>query len=318
MNKLIRTTTFLAILATWLWSTAFAVVKIGLQYQSPLQFAGLRFTIAGLLVFLAFGKWHSFYSQVRIHWKFVLLIAFMQVVWQYSFFYLGINLIPSALGALLVGSSPLFIAMVAHFTMQTDRLSPLKTASILVGVIGIALITIGRQKLELRGELEWLGILLLLMNNILSGYSNVLISKSKKEIHPVILSSASLFTGGLALFLISLPIEGISQGPFPVAYYFSLGWLSFLSAAAITIWYTLLSRPSVKVSVLNTWKFLIPVLGAWLSWALIPAEKPDLIQIIAMAIIALSLVLLNMANRRSVKKQVSQQDGSNNSGKIGN
>jgi drug/metabolite transporter (DMT)-like permease len=306
MNKLIRSTTFLAILATWLWSTAFAVVKIGLQYQGPLQFAGLRFLIAGLLVFLAFGKWRTFFHEAIKHWRFVLLIAFMQVVGQYSFFYLGINLIPSALGAMLVGSSPLFIAMVAHFAMQADRLSPLKAVSIMVGVAGIALITIGRQKVELRGELEWLGIILLLINNVLSGYSNVLISKSKKEVNPVILSSASLFTGGLVLFLISLPIEGIPQGPFPTAYYISLGWLAVLSSAAITIWYTLLSRPTVKVSVLNTWKFLIPVLGAWLSWALIPSEKPDLVQIIAMAIIAVSLVLLNKANRRSVKKQVGQ------------
>ena len=301
MRNFLRTTTFLAILATWLWSTAFAVVKIGLQYQTPLQFAGLRFTIAGLMVLLAFGKWELFIAQVRAHWRFVLVIAFFQVVWQYSFFYLGINLIPSALGALLVGSSPLFIAMVAHVTMKTDRLSPLKLASILVGVVGIVLITIGRQKVEIRGQYEWIGIALLLINNILSGYSNVLISKSKKEIHPVVLSSASLFTGGLSLYLISIPVEGFSAGPFPVTYFLSLGWLSFLSAAAITIWYTLLSRPGVKVSVLNTWKFLIPVLGAWLSWFLIPDEKPDLTQILAMAVIALSLVLLNQAYRRAQK-----------------
>lgn len=306
MKKFIQSTEFLAILATWLWSTAFAVVKIGLQYQTPLQFAGLRFMIAGLMVFVAFGKWDQFFYEVRKHIRFVILIALMQVVLQYSFFYLGINLIPGALGAMLVGSSPLFIAMVAHLTMPTDRLTPLKIISILIGVSGIVMITIGRQKVELRGDYEWLGIGLLLINNILSGYSNVLISKSKKEIHPVILSAASLFTGGMALFLVSLPVEGITLGPFPLWYYLSLGWLGFLSAAAISIWYTLLSRPGVKVSVLNTWKFLIPVLGAWLSWALIPVEKPDLMQFSALAVIAVSLVLLNWANRSAMKKQVSQ------------
>lgn len=298
MKNFLKSTTFLAILAVWLWSTAFAVVKIGLQYQSPLQFAGLRFILAGFMVFLAFGKWQRYLSEVMAHWKFVLHIALLQVIGQYSFFYLGINLIPSALGAMLVGSSPLFIAMVAHVTMKTDRLTPLKTASILVGVAGIIIITMGRQKVELKGELEWLGILLLLINNVLSGYSNVLISKSKKMIHPVILSSSSLISGGLALYLISLPIEGIASGPFPAAYYLSLGWLGFLSAAAFSIWYTLLSRPGVKVSVINTWKFLIPVLGAWLSWTIIPEEKPDIIQIVAMAVIALSLVMLSMAGRK--------------------
>jgi drug/metabolite transporter (DMT)-like permease len=298
MKNLLKSTTFLAILAIWLWSTAFAVVKIGLQYQSPLQFAGLRFIIAGLLVFIAFGRWRMILHESWSNRRFVFTIALLQVIGQYALFYLGMNLIPSALGAMLVGSSPLFIAMVAHFTMKNDRLSPLKVISILVGVGGIAIITLGRQKMEFRGELEWLGILLLLLNNVLSGYSNVLISKSNKQIHPVILSSSSLITGGAALVLISLPVEGISFGPFPLHYYLSLGWLGFLSAAAFSIWYTLLSRPGVKVSVLNTWKFLIPVSGAWLSWTLIPEEKPDMTQIIAMAVIALSLVLLNRANRK--------------------
>ncbi len=298
MKEVYRSTTFLAILATWLWSTAFAVVKIGLEYQSPLQFAGLRFMLAGLFVFLAFHRPATFVNEVKLHWRFIALIAFYQVIWQYSFFYLGINLIPGALGAMLVGSSPLFIAMVAHFTMQTDRLSPLKTASILVGVAGIAIITIGRQSVELKGQWEWLGILLLVTNNILSGYSNVLISKSKKSINPLILSSASMFSGGLVLFIISVPVEGLASGPFPLPYFLSLGWLSFLSAAAISIWYVLLARPGVKVSVLNSWKFLIPVSGAWLSWVLLPGEKPDTTQIAGMAVIALALVLLGKANHR--------------------
>lgn len=304
MKPVFKSTIFLALVAIWLWSTAFAVVKIGLQYQSPLQFAGLRFILAGLMIFVAFGKWERFFVEVRQNLNFVLFIAFLQVVGQYSFFYLGMNLIPSALGAMLVGSSPLFIAMVAHFTMKNDRLSPLKVASFLVGVAGIAIITIGRQKVEIKGAFEWLGIILLLINNLFSGYSNVMISRSKKPIHPVFLSASSLFMGGMVLFLISLPFEGWNMGPFPLPYYLSLGWLSFLSAAAISIWYTLLSRPGVKVSGLNMWKFLIPVLGAWLSWVLIPDENPDKFQLIAMAVIALSLILLNKANRMAARKEL--------------
>ena len=127
-------------------------------------------------------------------------------------------------------------------------------------------------------------------------------------IHPVILSSSSLIAGGFALYLISLPIEGLSSGPFPLTYFISLAWLGFLSAAAFSIWYTLLSRPGVKVSVINTWKFLIPVLGAWLSWTIIPEEKPDIIQIVAMAVIAISLVLLSIASRQEKRNAIQKKD----------
>ncbi|MCG6188906.1 DMT family transporter [Maribellus maritimus] len=301
MKNLLRSTTFLAIFACWLWSTAFVGVKIGLQYQTPFQFAGIRFFISGILIFIYFGKPLKFFRELKKHWKFVLLLAIVQIFTQYALFYSGLNLVPSSLGAMIIGSSPLFIALVAHFTFQNDKMTPLKTASILIGVTGIAIITLGRSKVKMKGELELLGIGLLLLNNLVSGYSNVMVSKYSKGVSPIVLSATSLSVGGLMLFLISIPIEGIQPGPFPPAYFYALTWLSFLSAAAITIWNILLQRPGVKVSLLNVWKFLIPVSGAILSWIIISNEKPDLFSIIGMSFIALSLLALNYANRKSSK-----------------
>lgn len=299
MNNIIKSTTFLAILACILWSTAFVGVKIGLQYQSPFQFAGIRFFISGILIFIYFRKPKQYYSELKKNWKFILLLGSVQIFTQYALFYSGLNLVPSALAAMIIGSSPLFIAVVAHFSFHNDKMTPLKTGSILIGVVGIAIITLGRAKVEMKGELEFLGIGLLLVNNLVSGYSNVIIVKKSADISPVVLSSTSLVLGGLLLFLVSIPKEGINLGPFPASYYFALAWLSFLSAAAITIWYTLLKRPGVKVSILNVWKFLIPVLGAVLSWVILTSENPDFISIFGMGIIALSLLALNYANRKN-------------------
>ncbi len=288
----------MAILACWLWSTAFVGVKIGLQYHTPLQFAGIRFFISGLLIFFYFGKPARFFAELKSNIKFILLIALVQIFTQYALFYSGLNLVPSALGAMIIGSSPLFVAIVAHFAFHNDKMTWMKTFSILIGVAGIAIITLGRSKVKMKGELELLGIGLLLVNNFISGYSNVLIAKSPAKMSPVVLSSTSLTIGGLMLFFVSIPVEGIYLGPFPPTYYYALAWLSFLSAAAITIWYSLLKRPNVKVSVLNVWKFLIPVSGAILSWIIIENEKPDLMSVLGMAVIAVSLVTLSLSNRR--------------------
>lgn len=300
-KNILRSTTFLAILACWLWSTAFANVKIGLQYNSPFQFAGIRFIISGILLFIYFGKPKVIYKEFRIYWKFILLLSLMQFSGQYAFFYMGMKYVPGALGAMIIGSSPLFIAIVAHFWMLNDKMTTIKTGSIIIGIIGIAIITIGRSKVEIKNPLEILGIGLLLVNNIFSGFSNVMVSKNQTGRSPLVLSSTSLFIGGITLFLIAIPVEGINWGPFPPVYYFTLGWLSFLSAAAFTIWYTLLQRPGVKVSELNIWKFLIPASGAALSWILIKEEKPDWISIAGMLVITVSLVTLNYANRKEAK-----------------
>jgi drug/metabolite transporter (DMT)-like permease len=301
IKSILNSTTFLAIFACWLWSTAFANVKIGLQYNSPFQFAGIRFIISGIILFIYFGKPKVVYQEFKVYWKFILLLSVVQFSGQYAFFYMGMKFVPGALGAMIIGSSPLFIAVVAHFSFHNDKMTFIKTGSIIIGIIGIAIITIGRTKVEIKNELELLGIGLLFVNNIFSGFSNVMVSKYQTGRSPLVLSSTSLFIGGVMLLLVAIPVEGINWGPFPPVYYFTLGWLSFLSAAAFAIWYTLLQRPGVKVSVINIWKFLIPASGAALSWILIKDEKPDWISIAGMLVITISLVTLNYVNRKESK-----------------
>lgn len=303
MKKLINSTTFLAILATWLWSTAFVGVKTGLNYHTPFQFAGIRFFISGVLILLVSGRFNRFVSEIKANKKLIIKVSMVQIFIQYALFYSGLNLVPGSLGAMIIGSSPMFVALVAHFAFQDDKMTLLKTFSILIGVAGIAIITLGRSKAEMRGEFEMLGILLLLVNNLIAGYANVLVSKSPVSVSPLVLSSSSLMIGGLMLFLVSIPVEGFPTGPFPLEYYAALAWLSFLSAAAISIWFVLLKRPGVKVSLLNVWKFLIPVSGAILSWIIIDDESPDLMSVIGMIVIAVSLLALNFANRRMLRKK---------------
>ncbi len=301
MKSLLKSTTFLAIVASWLWSTSFVGIKIGLEYHTPLQFAGVRFFISGILLAVFVGRYNRFFSELRVHWKFLLWVSLIQIFLQYALFYSGLNLVPGALGAMIIGSSPLFVAIVAHFAFHNDKMTPLKTGSILIGVAGIAIITLGRANVEMKSKLELLGIVLLLMNNLISGYANVLVSKSSPGISPLTLSSTSLIAGGFMLIVVSIPVEGIKTGPFPPVYFAALAWLSFLSAAAISIWFVLLKRPGVKVSLLNVWKFLIPVSGAILSWILLANEQPDLISILGMIVIAVSLVALSFSNRREVR-----------------
>src|SRR5680860_1532693 len=137
MKNIIKNTTFLAILACWLWSTAFAGVKIGLEYQSPFQFAGIRFFISGVFIFIYFGKPKRFLFELIKNWRFILLLSSVQIFVQYALFYSGLNLVPSALAAMIIGSQPLFIAVVAHFSFHNDKMNLLKTGSILIGVVAV-------------------------------------------------------------------------------------------------------------------------------------------------------------------------------------
>jgi len=297
MKKYLSQTTFLAIIACLLWASAFVGVKIGLKYHSPLQFAGIRFILSGLMLFPIVNNPGKFSKEVKENFAYVLLIAFLQVILQYSLFYMGVNLVPASISAMIVGSSPLFVALVAHFTISGDRMDWFKTGSIVLGILGVAVITLGRGNLPSGAEITLTGVVFLLLNNLISGITNVVVARKKHTISPMVLTSSSLFIGGISLLVVSFPLEGLPQQSFPPEYFFALGWLSFLSAAAITIWNTLLRRPAVKVSELNIWKFLIPVSGAILSWLILPDEAPDLVSILGMVLIASALLILNLKRR---------------------
>jgi len=292
-------TALLAIISCMLWSTAFAGVKIGLAYATPLQFAGTRFFLAGLLVFpLAYRFNPGYFRIVRSNLKLILLFAFLQTFLQYTMFYTGINLIPAAVAAIIIGSQPLFIALVANFLMPGERMTLSRTLVILLGIVGVALVSFGKDPQSATGHIAVAGILLMLGINLLSGFSNVLVAKEKGMIPPLVISSSSMVLGGAALLIFSLPLEGIHFEPKPSMYYISLAWLSLLSAIAISIWIILLKRPGIKVSDLNLWKFLIPLFGALFSWILLPGEQPQVLTSAGMFFITLALVISGLLKRK--------------------
>ncbi len=226
----------------------------------------------------------------------------LQTLINYSLFYFGLDLVPGALGAVIVGSQPLVTAVVAAMMHEGENLTKRKIVTIIFGISGVILISAGRQAFRLGTAMEFLGVILILGANIATATSNVIVSLKTRGINPLVISSFSLGVGGLILFLFSFPIEGYVQVHRPMVYWLDLLWLSFMSAFAFSLWYKLLQRPGVKVSELNLWKFIIPVVGAVLSWLLVPGENPEWLTIIGMIIITGSLILFFLNIRKASPK----------------
>ncbi|MFC2115323.1 DMT family transporter [Bacteroidota bacterium] len=307
MRSKILSTTFLAIMACLLWSTAFVGVKIGLNYTTPLQFGGIRFFLAGLYILPFCGNPKNSLRLIRQNWKQVLRLGFFQTFLLYTCFYIGISMVPASLTAIIIGANPLFSAILAHFLLKDDRLSFRKLGSISLGMAGVVIIAASRESFSWTEGKEFWGILILVVANIAGSIGNVVVVKYRDGLPPILLNSAQLMTGGLALFLLSIPFEGLSFGLNEFPYYVSLGWLSFMSATAFSIWFVLLRRPGIKVSILNVWKFLIPVFGAILSWIILPNEKPETIAVTGMLFITLSLIVL-YANNLKKKHNLAEKD----------
>ena len=294
----------LAILACLLWSTAFAGIKIGLRYTDPFCFAGVRFMLAGLLLVPFWWRQNRDKARmIRENLKLILVVSFFQTFLLYALFYFGITLVSGAVTAIIVGASPLVAALLAHYCMGNDTLTPAKIASLSLGMAGVAVLCLSREPWSSPAGLKELGgIILLLLSTVSSIYGNILVAREKGSMEPVMLNSIQIFLGGLLLFLLSLPLEGLPRRILPLEYYAVLLWLASLSAIAFSLWFVLLRRPGIRVSEVNIWKFIIPVFGAALSWLLLPDESPTASAVTGMVCIALSIILFNLAVLRQERK----------------
>lgn len=298
-----------AILACLLWGSAFAGAKIGFQYADPIYLSGLRFTLAGILLMPVMWLKGVRLAPALRHWRFMLLFAFMQTYLQYGLFFLGLDKVPGATAAIIIGGGPLFVAIMAHLSLPNDKMTLRKIIAILLGLSGVVFISLAKGQFMSDTPGFYLGIGLLLLSNLVGGYTNIMVVKKKQyNISPIALTSFANFTGGLMLLLTSLVIEKPEIKWYPAEFYLALLWLAFIPAAGFSIWYSLLQRPEVKVSELNMWKFVVPVSGCILSWLLLPGEKPDVPSVIGIIIITLALQILQFpqhAFKRIFKRFIS-------------
>ncbi|MCK5147855.1 DMT family transporter [bacterium] len=280
----------LAIIACLLWSTAFVGIKIGLRHSPPWFFAGTRFLLSGLILIPFSGGFRHLFSDLKHHYKTVLLVALLHTFLLYGFFYIGMTMVEGALAAIIVGASPLVSAVMAHIFMKSDRLTRIKVLSLMSGFSGVIIISLSRAPWSATGFRDTLGILLLLTGSTCAAGANIVVAKSNKSLPPLRLSSLQFTLGGSGLIILSLLTETWPSLPLPAEYWVTFSWLSIMSAIAMSIWFILLKRPGVKVSELNLWKFIMPVFGAILAWALLPDESPSVLPIAGMIIVAASIL----------------------------
>ena len=211
----------MAALACFCWSTAFVGIKVGLQYLPPLRFAGLRFALSGLIL-MPFWLARNHPPFRNIKWGLLILLAFFQTFLLYGLLYSGMTRIPGSLTAILVGSSPLFAALTAHFLMPNDRLTLVKVVALLLGVVGVVFVTLSRRPWGQVGWSEMPGIIMVLGACASSAIGNVIVTKVRKEFPPVFLNSCQIFLGGLGLIAVSFLFEENRSIPVAPGFYLSL------------------------------------------------------------------------------------------------
>lgn len=298
-----------AILASVLWAIVNPVIKTGLSYDmTPMNFAGLRFTSVGIIL-LAY-TWHKgMWEEVRKNSKLFTLLILVNIFLGYASFYIGVNLVDGAISSIIMGTTPFVNIILSHIMTKHDKLNKHKVISILISLVGLLMIIGVKSEGYSINGIGLVGIGLLFMNIIFQGYSAIKVAEYKANIDPVFLNAVQMFFGGFLLYISGVAIEGYKQfiGK-PIGFYLSLGTLVFVSVFAFSFWFIALQDKNTKVSEVNMCRLINPILGAVLSWIMLPDEVPTINTVAGMIIIVFSLVFYFKGKEYFEKKAIAEKN----------
>jgi len=153
-----------AVLATvaagLLWGSSFTVVKIGLRSLDPFWFVFLRFALASVLAVLVCvltgrsGHLRAFLRNPLVLWLGVSNAA------GFLFQFKGQTMTSASNAALLINASTIFVAVASGIFFR-ERFGIMKVLAVLVGMVGVFLVTTGGRP-SLGGEAALRGDLLVL------------------------------------------------------------------------------------------------------------------------------------------------------------
>lgn len=268
--------------------TGFVMLDIQHSTGGKLFFAAYRFLLAGLMIFG--GVWVSGKS-IRLSHKrdygAMALTGLLQTTLQYTFFYIGLSNTTGVKASIIIGSGSFFLALFSHLWFKDDPMTVRKSAGLILGFVGIVLVNLKGDSLDFHMTLTGEGFILL--TALSSTLALVVVKKTAVRVYPPLMSAYQLVIGAAALFLLALFFESPAVLAFSGPSLVLLLYLSFLSAAAFSLWYLLIQFN--RLSSMAVYRFLIPVCAVLLSVALIDAENLHWPALAALVLVCLGMLL---------------------------
>ena len=289
-----------------LWGSASPAIKIAYELfgiapddtASRIMLAGARFILAGVMT-IVFGSILSkrFLVPEKGSVKYVAILALVQTVGQYYFFFMSLAHISGVRGSIINASGNFLAILLAVYVFHLERMTLRKLLGCVVGFSGIVLILGGISALGQGGGITFQGEGAMLIAALFFAFSSCLIKILSKYENPVTLSGYQFFTGGIILFLIGAFSGGHLFFRTPDCIY-NLLYMGFISAGAYTLWGVLLKHnPVSRVSIFG---FMNPVMGVLLSAVFLGENNVafSLTGLSSLLLVAAGIIIVNSSGER--------------------
>jgi drug/metabolite transporter (DMT)-like permease len=276
-----------------LWALNVTVTKYLLDHGfHPLAYATIRYGAATALFFaFTYARERSF-RIARSDVKLVLLAALLIYLNQLCFVY-GVDKSTASIAALLLGTTPIWIAILAT-SIGFERLQRSFWAAAALSFVGVGLVATGNGGLSARG----IGILLALLTAMTWACYSMTIAPLLRRYSPFRISSLVLAIGWIPLALTGAP-QTLDQG----FHFTTLVWIGFAYAVigplflTNILWFTSIDR--VGPSRASLFSNLQPFFGVIFALILL-GEGLDVWEVLGGLLIFAGIVLERVRRRPMV------------------
>jgi drug/metabolite transporter (DMT)-like permease len=250
----------------FVWGSTFLAIRIGVREVPPFLLAGIRFFAAGLFLY-AWTRAKGTPSPTRREWLAASLLAVFMFLFDYGLLFWAEQRVPSGVAAVMMATTPVFMALAEIVFLRTQRLTPRLAIALLLGMGGVAILVSHSSGLG-QAAIDKAGAIALLIAAISWSAAAILIRKLALPESKVMSSGAQMLTGGIFLILTAV-LLGELKG-FRVQSVSVTAWLSLIylivagSIIAFTAYVWLIHHESpTKV---GTYAYVNPVVAVLLGY----------------------------------------------------
>ncbi len=243
-----------ASLVTFLWSTSWVLIKIGLHDNLPaITFAGLRYMLAFacLVPFVFFNPLEraELMKLSLRDWGTLALLGVVTYTWAQSAQFLSLVYLPAAMVSLVLNLTPLFVSF-SGIGFLNEHPAPLQWVGVALTVIGVGFyfLPVAIPQAQMTGILITLSCL---AGNVLASLLGRGVNRDSLH-SPLLITFVSMGIGSVLMLTIGIATQGI--GELSWQDWAIIAWLAAVNTAlAFTIWnQTLRTLTAAESSIINS------------------------------------------------------------------
>ncbi|HEX4001847.1 MAG TPA: EamA family transporter [Candidatus Acidoferrales bacterium] len=185
----------------FVWGSTFLAIRVGVHEMPPLLMAAMRFTAAGLALYL----WtiaRGVPSPTARQWTAASLLAIPLFVMDYGLLFWAEERVPSGLAAVMLATIPAFMAITEIIFLRTQRLTLRLAFALLVGCGGVVVLV--SRSLGLGGaSIDRVGAAALIVASLSWSVSSTFTRKLPLPPSKAMSSGAQMLAGGVFLAIVA-------------------------------------------------------------------------------------------------------------------